>query len=323
VPFNLPRSLFWRAALCNAAVLAAVALVLASSPDTVSAPLAVNDVLVLGTGALLAFAANATALRRALRPLKRLAAQMATIDPLGADPAPLSAGGGPAEVAALTDAFDAMARRLRAERRDSMHLALQAEEAERGRIARELHDDVGQTLTVLLLELAHARRTGSDAAVADAQHTARAVLQDVRQICHQLRPESLDDLGLGSALSTLATRVSEAARLPVDVDVDEELPPLPPDAELVLLRVAQEGLTNVVRHSGASQARVALRRAGEGVTLRIIDDGRGVASAMAAGGGIRGMRERAVSVGGRLSLESAGGSGLEVRLDLGSQAVPA
>src|SRR3954447_25728904 len=235
---------------------------LAMSPDTVSAPLAVNDALVLGIGTLLAFSINALALRSAFRPLDRLALRMATIDPLDSDPAPLHGSGGPAEMAALTGAFDAMVRRLQAERRDSVHLALEAEEAERGRIARELHDDVGQTLTVLLLELAHARRTGSDAAIAEAQQTARALLQDVRKICHQLRPESLDDLGLASALTTLATRVSEAARLPVDVDVEEELPPLPPDAELVLLRVAQEGLTNVVRHSGASQARVALRRAG-------------------------------------------------------------
>jgi two-component system sensor histidine kinase UhpB len=323
VPFHLPRSLFWRVAFCNAAVLSAVALVLPSSPDTVSAPLALNDVLVLGTGTLIAFAVNATALRRALRPLERLAGQMATIDPLDADTAPLTGNGGPAEVAALTDAFDAMVRRLQAERRDSMHLALKAEEAERDRIARELHDDVGQSLTVLLLELAHARRTGSDAALAEAQQTARAVLQDVRQICHQLRPESLDDLGLASALTTLATRVSEAARLTVEVEVDRELPPLAPDAELVLLRVAQEGLTNVVRHSGASQARLELCRAGQGVSLRIVDDGRGLAHAVAAGGGIRGMRERAVSIGGKLSLVSAGGAGLELRLDLEPERVAA
>jgi two-component system sensor histidine kinase UhpB len=269
------------------------------------------------------FVANALVLRRALRPLETLAGQMATIDPLDSDQAPLHSSAGPAEVAALTDAFDAMARRLQAERRDSAHLALKAEEAERGRIARELHDDVGQSLTVLLLELARARRTGSDSAVAEAQETARAVLQDVRQICHQLRPESLDDLGLSSALTTLAARVSEAAQLPVEVDVEHELPPLAPDAELVLLRVAQEGLTNVVRHAGASRARLALRRAGDGVTLRIADDGRGLAAALAAGGGIRGMRERAASVGGRLSIGSAGASGLEVRLDLETEQVPA
>jgi two-component system sensor histidine kinase UhpB len=323
VPFDLPRSLFWRVALCNAAVLLAVALVLAISPDTVSAPLAVNDVLVLGSGALLAFAVNAIALRRALRPLERLAAQMATVDPLGCDPEPLHNARGPAEVAALTGAFDAMARRLHAERRHSAHLALRAEEHERGRIARELHDDVGQSLTVLLLELAQARRTGSPEALAEAQATARAVLHDVRQICHQLRPESLDDLGLSSALTTLATRVSEAARLPVEVDVDAELPPLAPDAELVLLRVAQEGLTNVVRHSGASRALLELKCAGDGVSLRIADDGRGIASAVAAGGGLRSMRERAVSVGGKLSLATGGGSGLEVRLDLDAEGVAA
>jgi two-component system sensor histidine kinase UhpB len=323
VPFHIPRSLFWRAALCNAAVLSAAALVLAISPATVSSPVAVSEAVVLGVGTLLVFAVNALALRRALRPLERLADQMATIDPLDAHSAALDSSRGPAEVAALSDAFDAMARRLRAERRDSSHLVLKAEEAERRRIARELHDDVGQSLTVLLLELARARRTGSDAALGEAQDTARAVLHDVRQICHQLRPESLDDLGLSSALTTLAARVSEAACLPVQVEVGDDLPPLPADAELVLLRVAQEGLTNVVRHSGASEARLALRRAGEGVSLRIADDGRGLAGAGSAGGGIRGMRERAVSVGGRLSLVSSGANGLEVRLDLEAERVPA
>jgi two-component system sensor histidine kinase UhpB len=316
VPSYLPRSLFWRAALCNAGGLSVAVLAIALSPDTVSAPLGVSEAIVLVVGALLVFTVNAIALRRALRPLERLAGEMATIDPLDPDPAPLRGSGGPAEVAALTTAFDAMVRRLQAERRDSVHVALRVEEAERDRIARELHDDVGQSLTVLLLELARARRTGSDETLAEAQDTARRVLHDVRQICHQLRPESLDDLGLSSALTTLATRVSEAAGLPVEVDVDSELPPLPADAELALLRVAQEGLTNVVRHSGASQARLALKRAGDVVSLRIADDGRGLASAVPAGGGIRGMRERAVSVGGKLSLVSGETSGLEVRLDL-------
>jgi two-component system sensor histidine kinase UhpB len=230
---------------------------------------------------------------------------------------------GVAEVAALTGAFDAMVMRLQAERRDSAQLAMRAEEAERDRIARELHDDVGQSLTVLLLELARARRTGSEAALADAQATARAVLQDVRQICHELRPESLDDLGLASALTTLAARVSEAAQLTVDVEVDEALPQLPPAAELVVLRVAQEGLTNVVRHARASHARLVLCRTRAGVSLRIADDGHGLPSALAAGGGIRGMRERALGVGGRLTVAASGGRGLEIRLDLDAEQVAA
>jgi two-component system sensor histidine kinase UhpB len=303
-------------------VLSAAAFALAVSPATISSPLAEGEALMLVLGTCFVIALNGLALRRVLLPLVRLTEQMATIDPLEPGTTRLRPSG-VAEVAALTDAFDAMVLRLQAERRDSAHLAMRAEEAERDRIARELHDDVGQSLTVLLLELARARRTGSEAALAEAQATARSVLQDVRQICHQLRPESLDDLGLASALTTLAARVSEAARLKVDVEVDEDLPQLPPAAELVVLRVAQEGLTNVVRHAGASHARLTLRGFGGGVSLRIADDGRGIPGAMAAGGGIRGMRERALSVGARLTLEAAGPAGLEVRLDLAPEQVAA
>jgi two-component system, NarL family, sensor histidine kinase UhpB len=303
-------------------VLSAAAVLLAVTPATISSPLAESEalVLVLGTGCVIAL--NGLAMHRALAPLSWLAEQMETIDPLEPGAVTLGTSAVP-EVYALTSAFDAMVLRLRKERRDSAHSAMRAEEAERDRIARELHDDVGQSLTVLLLELARARRSGSDAALTEAQATARRVLQDVRQICHQLRPESLDDLGLGSALMTLATRVSEAAQLPVDVTVDPELPPLSAAAELAVLRVAQEGLTNVVRHAGASRARLSLTAADGGVSLRITDDGNGLAGAVAPGGGIRGMRERAMGVGGRLTLEPAGVAGVEVRLDIVPEQVAA
>jgi two-component system sensor histidine kinase UhpB len=215
-----------------------------------------------------------------------------------------------------------MLDRLRTERRESSQRALRAEEAERRRIAQELHDDVGQSLTVLLLELARARRDGGDSALADAQGTARALLEDVRHICHELRPESLDDLGLPNALRTLAQRVSEAAGMPVEVEVDDDLSGLSPEAELVVLRIAQESLTNVVRHARASSASVSLGRSRDGVCLRVSDDGRGLSVAN-AGSGIRGMRERAMSIGGQLALLPSREQGLEVRLELGHEHVVA
>jgi two-component system sensor histidine kinase UhpB len=314
VTLPLPRSLFWRVALCNGAIFAAAVALLALSPATVSSPLLPEEAELLALGALGVILLNGAVLRRALRPLERFADHMQSIDPLapGAQAPP---AGGSAEIAALTRAFDGMLARLREERRDSSQRALRAEEAERLRIAQELHDDVGQSLTVLLLELARARREGSDAALADAQGTARLLLEDVRAICHELRPESLDDLGLPNAVRTLAQRVSDAAGIPVAVDVDEELDTLSPEAELVVLRVAQESLTNVVRHARASAAHVSLARRDGAVCLRVVDDGRGLSLAN-AGNGIRGMRERAMSVGGRLALLPAAGQGLEVRLEL-------
>jgi two-component system sensor histidine kinase UhpB len=106
------------------------------------------------------------------------------------------------------------------------------------------------------------------------------------------------------------------------VEVESDLQCLSPEAELVVLRVAQESLTNVVRHARASSASVSLARTGDGVCLRIVDDGRGLRVAN-AGSGIRGMRERALSIGGQLALVPAEGDGLEVRLELGPQHVVA
>jgi len=315
VAFRLPRSLFWRVALCNGVIFSGAVLALALSPATVSSPLMPDEAELLGLGVFGVVALNAVALRRSLGPLRRLAAHMATIDPL-APGAATPEGGGSSEIAALTEAFDAMIARLRTERRESAHRALRAEEAERRRIAQELHDDVGQSLTVLLLELARARREGSELALADAQGTARELLEDVRHICHQLRPESLDDLGLPNALRTLAARVSEAAELPVTVAVGDELPELSPEEELVVLRVTQECLTNIVRHARATQAWVELRAERDGVCLRVVDDGRGLSLAQ-AGSGIRGMRERAMSVGAELAMVPSRERGLEVRLEVG------
>ena len=318
---RLPRSLFWRVALCNGVIFGAAVLVLALSPATVSSPLLPEEAGLLALGAITVMVLNTFSLRHALRPLKRLADHMAEIDPLAPDAAAPRSGGS-AEVVALTDAFDEMLTRLRHERRESAQRALRAEEAERGRIAQELHDDVGQSLTVLLLELGRARREGSDEALGDAQGTARAVLEDVRQICHELRPESLDDLGLPHAVRTLAQRVSEAAAIAVGVEVEDDLGPLSKEAELVVLRVAQESLTNVVRHARASCAYVSLWRRGDGVCLRVVDDGRGLSVAR-TGSGIRGMRERAMSIGGELALLPAGEHGLEVRLDLRHEQIEA
>ena len=103
--------------------------------------------------------------------------------------------------------------------------------------------------------------------------------------------------------------------MPVDVDVEDDLRGLSPEAELVVLRVAQESLTNVVRHARATSASVSLGRTRDGVCLRVVDDGRGLELAK-AGSGIRGMRERALSVGGQLALVPSEGDGLEVRLEI-------
>jgi two-component system sensor histidine kinase UhpB len=211
-----------------------------------------------------------------------------------------------------------MLDRLEAERRASSRRALIAQETERQRIAQELHDEIGQSLTAVILQL---KRTAERAPVElreellELQEAARASLDEVRQIARRLRPGVLDDLGLVSALTALATSFSEQAGLPVSRRFARSLPPLSREVELVLYRVAQEGLTNVARHARASRAELALDRSARGVTLRVTDDGRGLNGAV-DGDGLRGMRERALLVGGSLRIESPPGGGVRVFLEV-------
>jgi two-component system sensor histidine kinase UhpB len=201
-----------------------------------------------------------------------------------------------------------MVERLESERRDSALRALAAQEGERRRIARELHDEVGQALTAAMLRL---DRTD----VHEAKEGLRAALAEVRDIAGRLRPEALDDLGLRNALRALVASVARDARLDVTPEIDPDLPSLTPEQELVVYRVAQEALTNAVRHADADALRVSLRQGNGAVVLRIEDDGRGFDPALVStASGIRGMRERALLVRARLEVDSAPGQGTAVIL---------
>jgi two-component system, NarL family, sensor histidine kinase UhpB len=224
-------------------------------------------------------------------------------------------------VAELTAAFNEMIDRLETERRESARAALTAQERERTRIARELHDEVGQALTAVMLQLERASRRAEAPVRGDleeAREGLRAGLEEVREIARRLRPEALDDLGLASALAALTNDVSRRTGLRVERRVAVDVRPLEPDEELVVYRVAQEALTNVARHSGARRAWVTLGPDGDGrVELTLQDDGSGFDhGTRSAGGGLRGMRERAVLIGASLEIESEPGRGTTVRLRL-------
>jgi two-component system sensor histidine kinase UhpB len=228
-------------------------------------------------------------------------------------------------LAALATAFNEMLDRLEAERRESVGRALQAQEGERLRVAQELHDGVGQTLTGVVLQLGRAAKDAPDPArtqVLEAQETARGSLEEVRRIARMLRPEALDDLGLTSALVALTERFSQGGALKVRRDVDRELPQLSEEAELVIYRVAQEALTNVARHSGSDTAQLTLTRSNGSLTLRVLDDGHGFDPQRGEGGGLRGMRERAVLVGAQLVVmrRPSGGTEVRLRVPLGERA---
>jgi two-component system sensor histidine kinase UhpB len=309
--------LLWRVFAGNAAVLVAAALLLVLTPATVSFPVALTEAVVLAVGLAATLAVDFVLLRRAFGPLGRLRRFMAVVDPLQPGARAEMGEGGP-EVVELTEAFNQMIERLERERRESARAALAGQEAERLRIARELHDEVGQALTAIVLELEHAARDTGAPEVAEAREGARAALKDVREIARRLRPEALDDLGLGSALAALTVDVSRRTRLRVERRVAPGLPALAAEEELVIYRVAQEALTNVARHSGAKTARVELRADDGHVELVVHDDGSGFDPTAAEGSGLLGMRERAVLVGATLAIETGVSGGTTIRLRLGA-----
>ena len=310
-------SLFWRIFVLNAAVLIAATVLLLVGPVTVSTPVVLTEALILSLGLVAMLVANAILLRVGLAPLQRLTRAMTTIDLLRPDPRPEVAGH--AGIADLFTAFNTMLDRLESERATSNARALSAQESERHRIAQELHDEVGQTLTAVLLEL---KRVGDQvpeplrADVRQVQEITRGSLDEIRRIARRLRPGVLEELGLVSALKALTSEVSAHAGFVVRRTFDPELPDLGHEGELVLYRVAQEGLTNVARHASAHTVDVTVRTAHDGgIDLLIRDDGVGLNGA-AEGAGIRGMRERALLVGAKLTLRTVQKGGTELTLSV-------
>ncbi len=306
----------WRLFLPNAIVLVAATATLSLSPASLPFPSSLDKLLVILGGLALLLVVNLLLMRRAWRPLHRVTGLMYNIDPL-APGRRIPAYGGGTEVVELTSAFNRMLDRIESERLDYGRRMLAAQEDERRRVARELHDEIGQTLTALMLQLGSASRHGAPEMrerLAESTETARASVESLHRIVRELRPEALDDLGLPSALATLATRFEERTGTQVGIEVDEALPPLTPEEELVVYRVAQESLTNVVKHAQATHAHISLKSREGCVDLLVRDDGAGLNGAPRGGTGIRGMRERAMLVGATLDLRSEPGAGVEVSL---------
>jgi two-component system sensor histidine kinase UhpB len=310
-------SLFWRVFLVNAALLVAGVLVLALTPITVSAEIRLIQAVVLAAGVVVVLVANLLLLRPLFGPLERLARRMEELDVLrSVRPVPARS---PGEIGALERTFNRMIERLETERRQAGGRALQAREEERQRIARGLHDEVGQTMTgvlFLLKQLGQDAPSGQRAALEEAQQAVRTNLEEVRRIAQELRPEALDHLGLPSALNDLARAFARRTSIVVDRQIDSQAAHLDPNVELVLYRVAQESLTNVARHSNATRVIFALARNGDSVVLQIADNGDGFERPHLEGGGLRGIRENALIVGGALAIKASPTGGIEVRLEV-------
>ena len=200
---------------------------------------------------------------------------------------------------------------------------LQVQEEDRRAIARDLHDEIGQSLTAIKLNVERAQRTSDHAArdriMKDCVQITDSVLNQVRNLSLDLHPSILDDLGLGYALKWYADRQAERAGLKVEVTADPSGPRLPQDIEIACFRIAQEALTNVVRHAQASRASVTLKRGATNVELSILDDGIGFVMnevSWTAGGvdsvGLTSMQERAKLLGGAVKITSVLGQGTAV-----------
>ena len=306
-------SLLWRVFAINATLLAIATILLAVTPVTVHARVAVVEAFDLGVALVVMLAANLLLLRPTVGPIDRLVERMRTVDLLR--PGQRLAERGGAEATDLARTFNEMLERLETERRESGLRALRAQEAERLRIARGLHDEVGQVLTGVLLQLDSLGTAGD---VAETKQSIRQALEEVRRIARELRPEMLEDLGLVSALTELSRKFADQSGIPVERRFAEDLPPLSEEAEIAVYRVAQESLTNVARHAGAKRVEIALQRGPGSVVLSVVDDGRGLPETAATNGtaGLRGMRERALLVGGALAVKAGRVGGLEVRLEV-------
>ncbi len=315
-PNALDRPLWWRIVVVNVLVFIGGTAVLAFGPQVIDREPLLSEGAVLAIGLVLMAVANALVVRSMLRPLDRL------VDRLGrewaADPSqrlPLPSD----QVAArLTESVNGLLARIEAGQLEAGAAALAAQESERARIAQELHDGVGQSLTAILLEagrLADSDRvSGED--VARIRDITRDALTEVRSVARRLRPHVLEDLGLRSALAALtqdlfsrgpthAVRRIDAGELGLD-GLDEGI-------EVVVFRVAQEALTNVARHADARTVEVELTRTATELRLTVSDDGRGL-PAGAQGTGLRGIAERAALVGGRAEVARRPEGGTRVEL---------
>jgi two-component system, NarL family, sensor histidine kinase UhpB len=314
----MPRTtpLFWRVFAVNGGVLATVAVLLIVTPVQISAPIKLEQALIIVVGLAITLAANALLLRQTVAPLGRLVRRMETVDLLRRgqridvhrDD----------EVGRVVQAFNRMLDRLESEREQSGRRVLAAQEAERVGIARDLHDEVGQLLTGVLLNLnsiadaAPSQRDEIDA----AKQTVRSALDEVRRISSELRPEMLEHLGLASALTELSTTFARVSGLHVERRFDATLPKLSPDAELAAYRIAQESLTNVARHAAATEVTITLERGSGSVILSVSDNGSGIDGPPQEHGGLRSMRERALLIDAALAVKPGRRGGVDVRLEV-------
>jgi two-component system sensor histidine kinase UhpB len=278
-----------------------------------------REIVVLVLAIVVTLLGNWLLLHRRFKPLDRLISTMEEIDLAAAhQQLPALPRGHSAEVRRLNGAFQRMISRLESERRDAGRAVIRAQERERRRIGQDLHDQVNQALTAVSLRLqASIERAPPQLCreLAETKRLAGQAMEEMLNLARQLRPAVLDDHGLLAALHSQVRDFGEQTRIQASFTARGPMPGLSPEQQLVVYRVTQESLSNVAQHADASTVDVELSFIGRTV-LRVSDDGRGFAAAPNGGLGLSGMRERALLVGGELSIWSSHDQGTRVELTI-------
>src|ERR671930_1456482 len=303
------------------AITAFVAAVIAR--DRLEDAASVEGLLLIALSVFIVVLLNSILLRRRLEPMGRLVDTMSSVDLANPGKRADVNPGAADEVRRLSADFNRMLERLEHERRESGRAVLRAQEVERSRIAQDLHDEVNQALTAILLRLS---ATISDAPpglqdeLRETQALATQAMEELLHLARQLRPTALDDHGLIAALASQVADFGHRTGIEARFQRHGPVPALSGEEQLVIYRVTQESLNNIAQHSGARRVDVDLSFVGT-IVLRITDDGHGfettarrTARRRRGGLGLSGMRERALLIGGHLNIFSAPGQGTTIEL---------
>jgi two-component system, NarL family, sensor histidine kinase UhpB len=318
------RSLLTQVLIVNLLLVATTALVAAVAVHAnLHGVVRGREAIVLGLALIATMLGNWLVLRRRFKPLEQLISTMESIDlaaPGKRSPVKLRTDS--SEVRRLEQAFERMIARLEAQRREAGRAAIQAQERERRRIAQDLHDEVNQALTAVSLRLQASIEHATPELRRELTETKRLASQAMEELlllARQLRPAVLDDHGLLAALHSQVRDFAEQTGINASFHSRGSMATLTPEQQLVIYRVTQEGLSNVAQHAAARNVEVELSFIGRTV-LKISDDGRGfthVNGASRNGGlGLSGMRERALLIGGQLTMWSGAGQGTRVELKI-------
>src|SRR3954462_8066972 len=298
--------------------------------DRLSDATSSEGLLLLALAVFSAVLLNSLLIRRRLEPMDRLVQTMDQVDlhapGMRANPPRWAAR----EVQKLTAGFNRMLSRIEDERRQAGRAVLRGQEQERSRIAQDLHDEVNQALTGILLRLEATTMDAPHALRPELQETKRLANQAMEELLHlarQLRPTALDDHGLIPALASQVEDFSQRTGIDARFSRHGSMPTLTDEEQLVIYRVTQESLSNIAQHAQAEHVRVQLSFVGRPI-LRIPHDGRGSDPGPGRNGrprgrvgglGLSGMRERALLVGGNLALSSAPDEGTTIELTMGAK----